>query len=53
MGLALDAMASDIERAGMYDEDPETEKIYKTPGYEGGFSLAEFSIKLSAKVHIF
>ena len=53
VGLALDAMASDIERAGMYDEDPETEKIYKTPGYEGGFSLAEFSIKLSAKVHIF
>ncbi len=53
VGLSLDAMASDIERADMYDEDPETEKIYKTPGYEGGFSLAEFSVKLSAKVHIF
>ena len=53
VGLTADAITSDIENADMYDEDPTTEKIYRTNGYKGGFSLSEISVKVSVKVHIF
>lgn len=53
LGLSVQGLVSGIERAEIYDEDPETGKIYRNTSLEGGLSLAEVIVRLSAKVLIF
>ena len=53
LGLTASGLVTDNEKLTYYDEDASSGKIYKNSDYQGGFTLAETSLILSAKIHIF
>lgn len=52
-GLTVTGQLSGVIKSDYYDENHDTGKRYKNKGYQGGFSTAEASVKLSAKAHLF
>ena len=53
LGITVTGLAGDTEKGSLYDEAPDTKKIYRSKGYQSGFSLSALSVSLSANIRIF